>query len=125
MREQTNIGSDHINHTPFLLVLFIANKILNRHLRDVGSKSMAERRNCCSGGDVWSEERGVDKGREREKQRRGQVAEQDGGKQKQVQESKRQKEGWREGGAGLTSTWFNILLYSVLRASRVTRTRPS
>lgn len=49
MREQTNIGSDHINHKPFLLVLFIANKILNRHLTDVGSKSMVDRRSCGSG----------------------------------------------------------------------------
>lgn len=35
------------------------------------------------------------------------------------------REGGRVGGASLTSTWFNIRLYSVLRASRVTRTRPS
>lgn len=40
-------------------------------------------------------------------------------------ETGRRKEGGREGGAGLTSAWFNILRYSVLRASRVTRTRPS
>lgn len=44
MRKETNMGSDHINHKPFLLVLFIANKILNRHLTEEDSKSMLERR---------------------------------------------------------------------------------
>lgn len=43
---------------------------------------------------------------------------------KNVQDKVRM-EGGKEGGAELTSIWFNILLYSVLRASRVTRTRPS
>lgn len=43
MRQQTNTDSDNINHKPcFLLILFITNKILNRHLTEVGSKSIAE-----------------------------------------------------------------------------------
>lgn len=47
MRQQTNTDSDNINHKPcFLLILFITNKILNRHLTEVGSKLIAE------GGDV-------------------------------------------------------------------------
>lgn len=98
MREQTNTGSDHINHRSFLLVLFIANKILNRHLTDVGSKSMVERRSRGSGRVVQSEERKRDKERERERQKRGkggQVAEEDGGKRASArkQEAERRKEG--------------------------------
>lgn len=43
MRQQTNTDSDNINHKPcFLLILFITNKILNRHLTEVGNKSIAE-----------------------------------------------------------------------------------
>ncbi len=66
--------------------------------------------------------RGKEKDRRGEKEDRWQNRME--GKER-VQDSKRQNEGGKEGGAGLTSTWFNILLYSVLRASRVTRTRPS
>jgi len=43
MREQTNMGGDNINHKLFVLVLLIANKISNKYLTEVGSKSMEGR----------------------------------------------------------------------------------
>lgn len=55
------MGTDHINHKPVLLALFIANKILNRHLIEAGSKSMVERRGWGSGRVVASKERDTDK----------------------------------------------------------------
>lgn len=57
---------------------------------------------------------------EKEKQGRGQKRMEGRKANKNVQDKVRM-----EGSAELTSIWFNILLYSVLRASRVTRTRPS
>lgn len=50
-----------------------------------------------------------------------------GGTNRNIRDKERGRGGGRGrvGSTGLTSAWFNILLYSVLRASRVTRTRPS
>lgn len=56
----------------------------------------------------------------KEKQGRGQKRKEGRNANKNVEDEVRM-----EGSAELTSIWFNILLYSVLRASRVTRTRPS
>lgn len=61
--------------------------------------------------------------RKRQKEGKRKTLKKGKGESKKVRD--RKKEGGREGGAGLTSAWFNILRYSVLRASRVTRTRPS
>lgn len=85
---------------------------------------MVKRRLCRSGRGEGEETK-----RGKEKDRKGRTGGRMGWEEKKTRarkyETKIRREGGWEGGAGLTSTWFNILLYSVLRASRVTRTRPS
>lgn len=87
------MGSDHINHKPFLLVLFIANKILNRHLTEEDSKSMLGRRGC-GDGELYKvnkeAKRGKEKNRRRSEQKEG------GGEEEEEHGGKKQKKA-REG----------------------------
>ena len=99
----------------FLLVPFIANKILNRNITRVRSKSIMD---ICGREGMGEWESCIRKKKNGKRGNEGQKLE---SRVESVEEV------WKKerGNAELTSTWFSILLYSVLRASRVTRTCPS
>lgn len=91
----------------------MVNKFLNRHLTNVGSKSMVERRSRRTGRARWSQKREGDKEKDREerKRRTGGRAGWREGKQGRMKETER-KQGGRAG--GLDSPPLGLISFCIL-----------